>query len=211
MFLDTTCKSFEIFERMPNNTLVPRSVEILPTLGLVSRQSLILHARSDHPDTADEWDEWNISFSRWDEPKIYSPYFHQRYMAETVAEYMSQLGRPRPLWHNLASLLPYLLPLALAITWIACSINVNFSPIIHLFGWLVTAGSVAIAFLLRRALRPEPPRVQGHRIRQGSREKNQERRANTRRDIKVGIITALGSVVATFVIALLSGLFKFRL
>lgn len=122
-----------------------------------------------------------------------------------LAEKIANNGTPIFEWRRLLTGAPYVALIALGVAWVWTEFLVPMPLPMHIAGWLLFAFAALVA---RSATRDARDRLLtapvGIRIRQESRVETSARRADTRMNIKVAVITALISIPTTILITLIS-------
>lgn len=125
---------------------------------------------------------------------------------DLIANILLDSGRPLVRWARLVRYTLALPFLSLLAAWIWLSVTEFVSLPAQLFGWLIVAFALAgtIAMMRRPFIKLELS-YPGHRIRNETRIETYARRADTHKNIKVALITAPITIVATLLVGLITG------
>lgn len=134
---------------------------------------------------------------RSDSTTIYSSE-NLRSLAEQIAYFIADNGRPLPEWWRLARYRPYLAPIALASLFLWVELTTALTFPLHVFGWALVVAVTALAVVQIGKPDPYAEPKRGHLIVNESRAETARLRTASRANFRVGLRTALVTAPITF-------------
>lgn len=164
--------------------------EDLRGLGQYDRRRLMLDIKTEDEDGGVH--QVIVHFTT-DTPLIYADRAYWPVRDEVARRLLGE-GKPRVIWSNLARLLPIAPSVVLAGLVVWAEATTEMVPALHALGWfsVLLAGIYGIKAF--RVATRSPAAVLGHFIRNESRADTRSRRADTRRDLKVIVLTFIPSI-----------------
>jgi hypothetical protein len=190
---------FELAPDDPSSGRMSRDIppEDLAGLGQYERRRLTLQIQEDNDNAQPS--QVIVSF-RTGYPSIWADVAHYSTRDE-VARLLLGEGQPLVVRGRLARLATLFPTMLLAGLFIWAEATAHMQPAFHALGWAVVTlvGFYGVRQYLRESR--QEPKVPGHLIRPESRADTAARRADTRRDLKVGFWTFLTSIALALVTA----------